>query len=405
LILPGRMEEIVRKIIFLVVFMAIVFNHSYAYNDINKDFWGYEAINDLTSRGILSGYPDGTFKPSNNITRAEFITVLMKIIEPNADFVNSIGYWAEKSISLAKDKNIILENDYSEFNPNKDITRREICLMVYRAFGELDDINIENLNNKKKFLDISEENEEEKRITAILSHIGVLAGYPDGSAGLDKFSSRAETCSFINNFMKSRCMLLSVINDNEFSIYDNGVVTIDISKLPYSLKKWQYSKDIPYVTTKINSIKFFPFNNPDFEYKGIFDSINNSDDIYLKYRKKFGEGRYVIAVNFETTNNTYDYETFAGVEFLHISFLDEDISIVDRFDTNEMIRQLNKNAEAGEIIKPGETLDTSAFYIVDVIPKNRIRFDRTITGLYDINRKENSEVTSFHSLIVKQESR
>ena len=408
MILPDRMEDIVRKTvcgIVLMFFIVSMVNYSYGYSDIDNEFWGYEAINELTEKEILSGYPDGTFKPDNNMTRAEFITILMKIVAPNADVSSDLEYWADGSIKLAKDRNIIFEDEYSEFNPDKDITRREICLMLYRSFDGLKDIKVSSLSNKKEFWDISEDNEEEELITAILSHVGVLTGYPDGSVRLDSKSSRAETCCFINNFMKCRPVLLSVINDNELVAYENDIAKVNILKLPYELKKWNYSEDIPYVTTKIKNIRLFQFNNPIDEYKPVFYDINTSDDRYLQYRKKFGEGNYVIAVDFETTNNTKECEIYTGAEFLHVSFPEENVSIIDTFDTDEIARQLNKNANIGQVVMPGESWDTSAFYVVDVLPQSKIRVDRAVTGLYDMNKKQNLNVTSFHSLVVSLESR
>jgi len=398
------MEDIVKKIVFLGVLLVGLINYSLGYSDIDENYWGYEAIEDLTSRELLSGYPDGTFKPDDNMTRAEFITLFMKIIEPNADVSKGTGHWAERSITLAKEKNILIEADYSEFNPDIDITRREICLMIYRSLRELKGLEIDKLKNRKKFLDISQNNLEEK-ITAILSHIGVLTGYPDETVRLEEFSSRAETCCFINNFIKSRIELLMLMNDSEFVVYDNDIASIDIFDLPCSLKKWRYSEDTPYLTTKIKNISLFEFLNPIDKYKAIFDEINESENIYLEYRKKFGEGNYVIAVEFETTNNTNEYEAYAGSEFLHISFPEEDILVVDKFDTDEIHRQLNKNASIGQVILPGETLDTSAFYVVDILPKSEIRFDRIITDLYNISKSKNENLSSLHSLVIKLGSR
>lgn len=382
----------------LIIFCVL--GSSYAYSDIEESYWGYEAITELTKKEILSGYPDGTFKPDNNMSRAEFITILIKIIEPNADVSVGSAYWAEGSIRVAKERNIILEDEYSHFEPDKDITRREICLMLYRGVEELKGINIDKMDRKIKFSDISENNAEEKVITDILSHIGVLTGYPDGSARLDKVSTRAETCCFINNFMKSRCILLSVINDQSVVLYENDVATVNALKLPAILKKWKNSKDIPYVTTKITGITMFPFDNPAEKYKDVFETINTSYDRYLEYRKRFGEGNYVVAIEFETMNNTNKLKTYAGAEFLHISFPKEEISIIDIFDTDEMARQLNKNANVGQIVMPGEMWNTSAFYIVDTLPKEKIRLDRFITDLYDVDKNQNYSVNSFHSLIV-----
>lgn len=401
MILLDRMEGILKKVVYAVIFMVfVVFNHAYGYSDIYKEYWAYEPIKELTSKGVVSGYPDGSFKPNDNISRAEFLSILINILGLNVDVSCVTEYWADGVINQAKEKGIVIESEYSNFEPDKPITRREICLMIYRSYKEFKNINIDKLENQKKFLDISE-NKDEERIIAILSHLNVLSGYPDGTVRLSSFSSRGETCCFINNLLKSRCMLLSILADNEKILYEDDVAIIDYSKLPYSLKKWKYSKDIPYITTTIKDITIFPFNNPHERYKDLFEKINTSEAPYLKYRKKFGENNYVVAIEFDTTNNTESGEIYTGSGFLHVNFLGQEISIIDIFDIDEINRQLNKNGEVGQIVLPNETQGTSAFYVLDSLPEDKIRLDRFVLGLYDTDKNEMLDINSYHSLIVK----
>ena len=49
--------------------------------DVKPDHQFYDAITELANRGIISGFPDGTFKPDNFITRAEFANILSKAIK------------------------------------------------------------------------------------------------------------------------------------------------------------------------------------------------------------------------------------------------------------------------------------------------------------------------------------
>ena len=58
----------------------LIINSSSAYTDVPQEHWGHELISNLTEKNILSGYPDGSFKPENNMTIAEFLSVLANII-------------------------------------------------------------------------------------------------------------------------------------------------------------------------------------------------------------------------------------------------------------------------------------------------------------------------------------
>ena len=91
----------------------------------------------------------------------------------------------------------------------------------------------------------------------------------------------------------------------------------------------------------------------------------------------------------------------AGYPFLHISFEEEDeVNIVDSFDTEEIHNQTNNMPYIGMPIKPGENLDTSAFYVLDKLPKEKFYINRSITTLYDSKNMKNINASSFHSAVI-----
>ena len=70
--------------------------------------WAYEMINKLVGMGCISGYPDGTFKPDNAITRAEFTVVLVKAWAESTGgplFTDTTGHWAKDYIETAASRN------------------------------------------------------------------------------------------------------------------------------------------------------------------------------------------------------------------------------------------------------------------------------------------------------------
>ena len=106
-----------------------------------------------------------------------------------------------------------------------------------------------------------------------------------------------------------------------------------------------------------------------------------------------------MAIDFKTRNNTSDYSFLTGYPFLHISS-DEKINIIDAFDLDEIDNQMYEKPYNGKIVEPGETLDTSAFYVLDKLPENKIYINRSITTLYDNENMNNIDVTSFHSAVI-----
>lgn len=99
------------------------------FDDVNSVKWCIPYINYLTSNNIINGYADGTFKPNNTITYAEALTILLKVLGYSEE---EVGYsWPSNYVNKAKALDII-EN--SEMNVNRLVTRGDMAIMVDTAF-------------------------------------------------------------------------------------------------------------------------------------------------------------------------------------------------------------------------------------------------------------------------------
>ena len=98
------------KILFLYLICLIMIFSSNVfavdYSDLNKSHWAYSVIMDMTTKKILSGYPDNTFMPNKSITRAEFAKIL--VLTLNLKEKNNISFqdvkkehWAYNYIEVA----------------------------------------------------------------------------------------------------------------------------------------------------------------------------------------------------------------------------------------------------------------------------------------------------------------
>lgn len=102
------------------------------------DMWAKDSINQLASAGIVNGYLDGTFKPYNSVTRAEFITMLMRIIGENGTevkFADAKGHWAEKHLAKAVEYGYIGGYPDGTLRPDNLITRAEALVILSRVFN------------------------------------------------------------------------------------------------------------------------------------------------------------------------------------------------------------------------------------------------------------------------------
>ena len=106
--------------------------------------WASGFIRDAITQGLVQGYPDGTFRPDQSITRAEIAVVLAKALQLKGDgaalpFLDqeAIGAWARLPIALAVEAGLLLGYEDNRFRPNQPITRAEIAVIVARVL-ELD---------------------------------------------------------------------------------------------------------------------------------------------------------------------------------------------------------------------------------------------------------------------------
>lgn len=106
------------------------------YSDVSAGRWYNNAVSTMTRAGIVNGYPDGTFRPNAPITRAEMakIIALFAKLEPSAErFPDTAGHWAEPYIRLAAGSGWIEGYPDGTFRPNQSITRAETVTMIDRV--------------------------------------------------------------------------------------------------------------------------------------------------------------------------------------------------------------------------------------------------------------------------------
>jgi hypothetical protein len=111
------------------------------FSDVPATYWGYDAIISLASRGIISGYPDGTFRPDAYISRAEFSAMLAKALGLNTSgttgtFTDVTAYdWYYGSVNAAASADLVSGIGDKLFAPNAMITREQMAVAVTKALG------------------------------------------------------------------------------------------------------------------------------------------------------------------------------------------------------------------------------------------------------------------------------
>ncbi len=99
--------------------------------------WYNKAINAVVQRDIMKGYPDGTFKPNDAITRAEFTQMISTIDNKaygTAPFADVVGHWAERPIGSEYQAGRIMGYPGGTFRPDAHITRCEAAVILNKIF-------------------------------------------------------------------------------------------------------------------------------------------------------------------------------------------------------------------------------------------------------------------------------
>jgi len=161
-----------------------------------RGHWAEDAIRQLAARGIITGYPDGTFSPDNPVTRAEIVKMLvlaagLQPSEGRTTFADEIPSWAAPYIAAAVDHSLIAGYEDGTFRSDEPLTREQLAVLVTRVLrgGEL--------QGGTTFSDAGEISDWAAPSVAYVVRLGVLQCYPDGTFRPKQAVTRAEAAMVI----------------------------------------------------------------------------------------------------------------------------------------------------------------------------------------------------------------
>ena len=185
--------------IILMSFFSICFAKEYKFEDIYEtkyDRWGkpyivehfaVREITQATNINVISGYPDGTFKPKNDISREEFIKMLM-VLATNRTFdfasvdTNYLS-WAGPYVTIAEMQGVIDKGVYTDETLKEPITRLEMVLMLSKTQIKMKNIP-QNQMGSLVYTDIEHLTDDEKDLILHAVKYDLLEGMKDGTSKL-----------------------------------------------------------------------------------------------------------------------------------------------------------------------------------------------------------------------------
>ena len=156
-------------------------------------------LNTADHFAYVQGYPDGTVKPTGNITRAETAAILFRLMDEGSRKTYystksgfrdvATGSWYNTYVATLNNAGVITDSSNGYFRPNEAITRAELAAMLAK-FSE-------TTGAANYFNDVSAKYWAANAI-AICAKLGWITGYPDGTFRPDKNVTRAELMAMIN---------------------------------------------------------------------------------------------------------------------------------------------------------------------------------------------------------------
>ena len=175
---------------------GIAYGANANYSDLPESGWAREAILSAGEYGLMGGMGDGTFGVGRSMTRAEFVTVLVRMFgwskAGGTDAFTDIGKsWARDDINTAAANGVL--DAGGTFSPDTPITRREMAVMLVRALGYQTIAEGEAAKISLPFTDVS----ADKGYIAIAYDIGMINGVSATSFAPETTATREQAAAMM----------------------------------------------------------------------------------------------------------------------------------------------------------------------------------------------------------------
>lgn len=191
----------------LVIIMAIVLLtlpvFADDFKDVENEAWYSEWVGIIKYLNITSGYPDGTYKPDNQLKRIELLSFTMKSL--GHEIPVSEGYWGQNIIDKAVEENIITDgsDDLMYTDPEGFISRQETARVIYNAYLKDDPVFTADMDQQVRAMisDINDVSDKYMQGVVGVFASGIVEGYDDQSFKPNNQLTRAEAAVFITRLV------------------------------------------------------------------------------------------------------------------------------------------------------------------------------------------------------------
>lgn len=163
-------------------------------------YWGEQVIKEWINEGLASGYPDGTFRPNNDISRVEFMKLVNSTFgyreEQEINYTDVIkDKWYISTLKIAKAAGYISGYTDGTMKPDSPITREEVATIIAKTMNlSVNEIGIEEFKDKENI-------EWSKGYVGAVVIAKYMIGFPDGKFKPQANITRGEAIYALNNIL------------------------------------------------------------------------------------------------------------------------------------------------------------------------------------------------------------
>ena len=176
------------------------------FDDLDSVPWAEESVLELAGRNIIAKDPGKKFRPNDNITREEYVKMLVTALgvydaSAQCSFRDvPADAWFAPYVASAVNSGLVKGVSDTEFGAGLDITREDIAVLTYRA-AQKEGITLAQ-GDAKQFTDAETISDYAKEAVDAMAKAGIVNGYEDGSFGAKKQAARAEVAVMLDRFLK-----------------------------------------------------------------------------------------------------------------------------------------------------------------------------------------------------------
>ncbi|MGN7387924.1 S-layer homology domain-containing protein [Sporosarcina sp. SAFN-015] len=199
------------------------------FSDVPSSKHFAEAVNDLAERKIIGGYPDGTFKPGNSITRGQAAAIIAKMTDLDTSNVKNPGFkdvstanGYYKAIAALAEKSIISGYGDGRYGPNDPITRAQMASIIVKAF---DLPRYDFTSYKSPFVDVKRGTGHDPSIISIY-RLGITGGTTPETFSPNSPITRGQAAKMLKATEEAKSQIVTVRASDfgweEFKMFDSN---------------------------------------------------------------------------------------------------------------------------------------------------------------------------------------